>query len=171
MEGPFGSRGARAGLTQEMHKLGGGLESEAGLSPEPLGLTLESAHHGRPVHHLTFSSAFLWPDGEGGGWLWSCKKSACHMAHQHLGHLISTLSFSRGAESREPEVQVTQWGQLCWCESAGSGPHFYGQPHYLPLVHRRHPLGIRGLSRSVCFATWFLGLGFPNLSGQHNKCF
>lgn len=51
MEGPFEAE--EPGLsTQEMHKLGGGLESEAGLSPEPLGLTLESAHHGRPVHHL-----------------------------------------------------------------------------------------------------------------------
>ena len=73
------------------------------------------------------------------------------MAHQHLGHLISTLSFTWGAESREPGVQVTRWGQLCWCKSAGSGPHFYGQPPYLPLVHRLHPLGIRDLS--VCFAT------------------
>lgn len=87
-------------------------ESEAGLSPEPLGLTLESAHHGRPVHHLTFCLIPL-ARREWWGLALERKKSACHMAHQHLGHLISTLSFSRGAESREPEAQVTQWGQLC----------------------------------------------------------
>ena len=47
--GPFGGRGARAGQTQETHGWGGGLGSEAGLSMEPLGLTLESAHHGHPI--------------------------------------------------------------------------------------------------------------------------